>query len=1157
MRLTTVLLLACLLQLSAATFAQRVTINQRNASLESVFKEIRKQSGYSFIYDVKLLKETSRLNIAVVDVSVEEALTKVLDGLKLTYEIDGRIVSIKKKPEPSFFDNLSSRFAGIDVKGKVLGENNQVLAGAIVRVRGTGKAVRTDEKGEFLIGNVDENAVLVISYLGYESKEIKAARELGVVVLTVATGQLDQVSVVSTGYQIIPAERATGSFVQINNNLLNRRVSTGILERLEDVTPGLLFNKGRSAGAGLISVRGQNTIYGNSSPLIVLDNFPYDGDINNINPNDVESISVLKDAAAASIWGSRAGNGVIVITTKKGRYNQAVKIGFNANATIGDQPDIFYQPRMSAADFIGVEKMLFDKGFYLNAETGFNNPAITPVVELLIARRDGKINTAQADAQINDLAGYDVRNDFDKYFYRKSVNQQYALNFSGGSETQRFNLSGGYDHNRDNLVGNGFDRYTFNGGQSLNLLNKKLEITTGFYYSQSNTTTNNLGTSLIGLKTGNGPSLYPYARLADDAGNPLAMTHDYRQGFIQAAQKRGLLDWSYKPLEEIYVADKTRKLIDYRLNFNASYKIRPYLSLSLLYQYGQTITGGRNLQSEKSYFTRNLINNFSAVDTNGKLTYAIPRGAILDLNDLTATSQSIRGQLNFNRQWNDKHSLTAIAGYELRDFHTLGNSNRSYGYDDSHATTLGVDYLSQFPQYAIPGSLAAIPFYNSMTDLTDRNISYYSNAAYTFLDRYTFSASARLDRSNLFGVKTNQQGVPLYSAGLAWNINKENFYSLDWLPYLKMRLTYGYNGNVNKSLSAFTTAIYITGNAINTVYAQVINPPNPELRWERVRLINMGFDFATKNNRISGTVEPYLKRGMDLIGDIAFAPSSGITTFRGNTANTRGAGIDFSLNSRNLVGELGWQTSFFFSHVKDKVVDYVLQQPAGRYAQLSDSEVYPLNGKPFYAVYSYAFAGLDSQSGDPQGYLSGKISKDYNQLLTSATPDNLVYSGPARPVNYGALRNTFTYRQFSLSANISYRLGYYFRQPGILYSSILSGQGYFQGRYNERWRKPGDELITTLPSMPAVINTARDDFYNLSTATVEKADNIRLQDINLSYEFGKSLQQRLTLSKLQIYLYANNIGIIWKSTKTHFDPDYPVFDYPPARTVALGIKADF
>lgn len=1046
-----------------------------------------------------------------------------------------------------------------EISGKVISAEDRIaLNGATIRIKNTNQTTLTDSSGNFRLKAGVTSLFLQVSHIGYQKADVfvDANSKSLTIILEVLPAQLSEV-MVSTGYQVIPAERATGSFVQIDNKLLNRRVSTNLLERLEDVTPGLLFNKAKSTGDKLISIRGQNTIYGNAGPLIVLDNFPYDGDISSINPNDVESISVLKDAAAASIWGSRAGNGVIVITTKKGRYNQGIKIGFNANTTIGEKPDLFYQPRMSSADFINVERQLFKKGFYLNAETGYNNPAITPVVELLIAQRDGQISAEQSNSQIANLANNDVRNDFSNYFYQKSINQQYALNLNGGNDIQRFYISGGYDNNRNDLVANGLARYTLNAGQSLSLLNKKLEVNTGFYYTKSNTTIDNPGTNLIGLKTGSGVSLYPYASIVDAAGNPLAITHDYRQRFIQSAQQLGLLDWSYKPLEEISLGDKTQNSLDYRLNIGLNYKIRPYLSMAILYQYGQTITNGRNFQSLKTYYTRNLINNFTAVDSDGQLAYAIPRGSVLDLDNMTATSQSVRGQLNFDRHWLDKHSLTAIAGYELRDFHTVANSNRSYGYDDEHATALPVDYITLFPQYAIQGSSTAIPYNNSLTDLTDRNISYYANAAYTYLQRYTISGSARLDRSNLFGVKTNQQGVPLYSVGASWNIDKADFYKMQWLPYLRLRATYGYNGNINKRLSAFTTAQYLTGNPINTVYAEVVNPPNPELRWERVRIVNIGLDFASKNNVISGTIEPYFKRGIDLIGDIPYAPSTGITTFRGNTANTQGKGIDITLNSQNLRGVLKWQTNFFFSHVTDKVIDYALKQPANFYTDYSDNEVYPLQGRPFYALYSYEWAGLDPQTGDPRGYLDGKISKDYTQILASATADNIIYHGPARPTSYGAIRNTFIFKQFSLSANISYRFGYYFRQPGISYSNVLSGQGYYEGRYSERWQKPGDELATTIPSMPDVINNGRDSFYNYSSATVQKADNIRLQDINLSYEFNKNSFPGFPFGKLQVYLYANNVAILWKATKTHFDPDYPAANYVPVKTIAAGIKADF
>jgi len=1037
-------------------------------------------------------------------------------------------------------------------------ETRLPLHGATVHLKESTGGVLTDSLGRFRLAAPKGQGVLTVSFVGFRSREIPVPPNADPieVFLEPAAEAIPEV-VVSTGYQQVPAERATGSFVQLDNKLLNRRISTGILDRLEDVTPGLLFNKGKSAGANLISIRGQNTIYGNANPLVVLDNFPFDGDINDINPNDVESISVLKDAAAASIWGSRAGNGVIVITTKKGKYNQALKIGFNAAATVGEKPDLFYQLRMSSADFAAMERQLFASGFYEQAETGYNNPAITPVAEILIAGRDGRISASEADRQIRELTAHDVRDDFNQYFYRKSFTRQYALNLTGGTDRQRFNLSAGYDHNRENLVRNGYERYTFNAGQTLSLLKKKLEISTGFYYTQSNTVLDNPGTGLIGLNTGNGASLYPYARLADVSGNPLAITHDYRESFIAGARQQGLLDWSYSPLAEMRTGDSRNKAADYRINIALSYKIRPYLTAAVLYQYGRSITDKRQLQSLASYYTRNLINNFTQADGAGGLTYAISMGGILDVGNISATTGDFRAQLSFNRQWGEKHSLTAIGGYELRQFHTLSGSNRSYGYDDTHATALPVDYTGNYPQYAIPGYLSTVPYDNSFADLTDRNLSYYANAAYTYLDRYTVSGSGRLDRSNLFGVKANQQGVPLYSAGLSWNISKETFYQVNWLPSLKLRLTYGYNGNVNKSISAYTTAQYLTGNPINTTYAEVINPPNPELRWERVRVINAGIDFASLGNRLSGTIEPYFKRGLDLIGDIPYAPSTGITTFRGNTANTRGHGIDITLNSRNLTGVLQWQSSLLFSYVTDKVVDYALKQDAGSYTSLADNEVFPLAGRPFYAVYSYRFAGLDPQTGDPRGYLNGQPSKDYSGILAAARPDSLLYNGPARPVVFGAFRNTFSYKNFSLSANISYRFGYYFRQRGIFYASVLNGTGYYEGRYAERWQQPGDERHTTVPSLPASIDNARDSFYNYSSATMEKADNIRLQDISLAYEFNRSANRGLPFSRLQVYLYANNIGIIWKATKTRFDPDYPSADYPPVRTVALGLRGDF
>lgn len=1144
------------LQVSARVYSQHISLSVEHASLESVMAEIRKQAGYGFTFKSNLLENAKPVTVSLRHSPIEEALKAIFEAQPFDYEIKGTSINLSPRKRASRKVPLLQD----TIRGTVTDSVGQPLAGVAVRIIGTNRGTTTNAQGRFQFNEIPEGARLAFHSLGYRDVALPPSANM-TVQLSEILGELGEVEVsYNTGYQSLPKERATGSFVHVDNELLNRRISTNIIDRLEDVTPGLIINRNSATGdVSTINIRGQNTIYGDASPLIVIDNFPYEGDISNINPNDVESITVLKDAAAASIWGSRAGNGVIVITTKKSKYNQTPKIAWNSNITIGDKPNLFYQPRMSSTDFIEIEKMLFGQDYYIQFENAVNKRAFTPVVELLIAKREDPSLSTQIDAQIEALKTNDVRNDHQKYFYQNSIKQQYNLNINGGGQQHKYYLSGGFDKNVDDLVNNEFNRITLNAGNSLSFLNNRLEATTNIYYTQSKTTTNNPGIGLIGLIAGSGVSMYPYASLADEYGNPLAMNHGYRNQFILDAQNSGLLDWTYKPLEEIYLNDNTSRSKDYRINLSLKYKILPSLNAEALYQYGSTDILYRNLRSMDTYFARNLINRYTQVNSTGALSFPIPRGGILDQTNTDLENHSIRLQMNYNNSWQEKHELNAIAGYELRDYQTKGTSNRMYGYDDVRATLARVDYIDSYALYSSIGTATTIPFGDSASELTDRYLSYYFNGAYSFMKRYTISASARLDRSNIFGVNANQQGVPLYSLGLAWTVNNEDFYNVELLPYLKLRATYGYNGNVNKSLSAYTTARYSSGNAINQPYATIVNPPNPELRWERVRIVNLGIDFATKGNRLSGSIEPYFKRSVDIIGDIAYAPSTGITTFRGNTANTRGKGIDLTLNSKNLIGAFKWETNLFFSQVNDKVVDYALRnQSASTHIALGETSIYPLEGKTFYAVYSYQWAGLDPITGDPQGYLNGEVSKDYTAILAAATPDNIVYHGSARPTTFGALRNTFSFKQFSLSANISYRLGYYFRTNNFSsYDAMLTGEGYTFGNYALRWQNEGDELFTTIPSQPNGLISNRDIFYNRSEATVEKGDHIRLQDINLAYLFTKGHFSRLPFSQAQVYLYANNIGMIWKAGKSNFDPDYSNAQYVPVRTIGLGLKVDF
>ena len=1049
----------------------------------------------------------------------------------------------------------------ITLSGKVTDEKGQSLPGASVKVKDSKISDLTDSEGRFRLTQVPVGAVLMVSFIGYLPQQIVAQSNLKEynIILLPDLRQLEEV-IVSTGYQELPAERATGSFVQLDNTLLNRRVSTDIISRIEDLVPGMVFNRNKStslntASSSAISIRGQSTILGKADPLIVIDNFPYDGSIDHINPNDVESITVLKDAAAASIWGSRAGNGVIVITTKKGVLNRAARISFNSNITTGEKPDLFYQPQMSSSEFIEIEKMQFARGYYQAAELSTTRAALSPVIELLIAKRDGLIPAAEADARIEDMKQYDTRNDLSKYAYRNSLNQQYALDISGGGENQRYYLSAGYDKNLNSHKATGYDRFSLSAKNSYSLLKKKLELTAGIFFTTSNTRPDFFDYN-PGFDLTTSTPAYPYARLADENGDYLAVNKDLRTGFARSAQQQGLLDWEYRPLEEIGLRDYHQKTTDLRINTQASYKISPQLSARIMFLYNNTLSSSRNLQSLQTYFTRDLINTLTQVAANGTLTYPVPVGGILDQNKGTQINRNFRGQLNYAKAWNSKHELEAIGGYEIKDLRTLSNTNRSYGYDERRSLMRAVSYLTPYRRYqSLTGSTSAIPFIDSESDLSDRYRSYYAQGSYTFDHRYMLSASARLDQSNLFGVHTNQKGIPLYSAGLGWNVHSENFYKLSWLPYLKLRLTYGYNGNVYKSISALTTAntgsSYSASPNTGLPYATITNPPNPELRWERVRVFNLGLDFNSKNSRIGGSLEVYRKQGIDLIGNSTYDPTAGISSFKSNNAGTQGTGIDLSLTTRNISRRFNWQTALLMSYIKEQVTSYKVKSAGYNYPVTTGL---PLEGKPLFSIYSYPYAGLDPLTGDPQGYLNGVVSKNYNAIITTATPESLIFNGASRPTLFGSVRNTFTWKSVSLSAAIVYRTGYLFRKATVNYYNVLNGSNG-HGDFSLRWQKPGDEAYTQVPSMPATAFSRNDGIYLSSDLLALKGDHIRFQDISLSYNINQSKWQKLPFNNLQLYLYANNLGLLWTANKFNIDPDYQQTG-PPPRTVALGIKLD-
>jgi hypothetical protein len=490
-------------------------------------------------------------------------------------------------------------------------------------------------------------------------------------------------------------------------------------------------------------------------------------------------------------------------------------------------------------------------------------------------------------------------------------------------------------------------------------------------------------------------------------------------------------------------------------------------------------------------------------------------------------------------------------GGEISDQNTQSNSHRTYGYNENRSSGSIADFVNPFTSIITGYRNLRIPSNQGLSYYTDRFVSLYANASYAYNQKYSLSASLRRDASNLFGVNANQKWNPLWSMGVGWDIHKESFYILGWLPQLKLRTTYGVSGNIDKSITAYLVAQTSVLNSYNQPTLFITNPPNPNLKWESASMFNLALDFELfRSRRINGSFEYYKKAGNDLMGDAEISTVQGLSKYRGNTAAIVGHGLDLIVNTNNLVGKLKWNTSAFYSYTANQITNYNVEPLNIR----SHVEGFALKvGMPLHSVYAYRWGGLNSQNGNPQGWYDGQLSENYSMITTSNDMDDLVFMGSYRPTRFGSLRNTYEINQISISFNINFKLGYYFKTNAVSYSKLFQGDYTQITDYSIRWQKSGDERTTNTPSLiyPAV--QQRDNFYINSEVNALKADHIRLQDIRIAYSFTKK-HHKVPFRTLELYAIANNVGILWKSNKVGIDPDF--MNQIPRTIFSGGIKVD-
>lgn len=933
---------------------------------------------------------------------------------------------------------------------------------------------------------------------------------------------------INTGFQRLPKERTTGSFVVIDSADFNRTYSTDVLSRLDGMVSGLRFNRNPDNPSTVnMSLRGASTLTLNDQPLIILDNFEYTGDIRNINPNDVASITVLKDASASSIWGAKAGNGVIVITSKTGNYNRRTQVSYNTNLAIQERPDLYNQPRLNSADYIALEIDLFERGYYTNTLRNINKPAVTPVVWLMEQRRLGLVDPETAAKTIAQYSAIDSRVGQQAYFFRKGLSQQHAFSMNGGGRQNHYHASVGWDRNLSNQVGAAYNRLSVNLNHTVGFFDNRLEIQSGAIYTRTLEDRN----ALNPIPGGN----YPYAAYADAEGNPLPL-HRYNPGLLDTAGNGLLLDWNYRPLDELKQADNTQSIVDMKFNLQASYRAAPWLRLQALYRYANGTRGTREHYSTQTYFARNLINEFSALAANGEVLRPVPLGGILDLYSNAYTAHNARLQANLQQHWG-AHELNIMTGAELSGRETHTASSRYYGYHEDRPGSVHVDPINTFTSMVTGRKTIRIPTQQGLGHLSDRFLSFYANAGYHFNERYHLSASMRKDGSNLFGVRTNQRWNPLWSAGLKWMVDRESFFDLSWLPELSARATYGTSGNIDNSVSALLVARSFVNSTYGHPALSINTPPNPDLTWETIATLNTAIDFVLfRHKRIRGSVEYYWKHGQNLMGAAELAPSSGLLTYYGNTASMKGHGIDLTVHSLNSTGPVVWRSTLLYGYATNKVTEYrVTPSNNSSYVGGNAFEV----GRPLQAMYAYRWAGLNPENGNPRGYLNGEVSEDYGAMVNSTDMGDLRFIGSAHAPHFGSLRNNLDWNGLSLSFMITLKTGHYFNKNllnyGTLYGgAMLGGAAY----YPHRWQAPGDEAHTHVPSMVYPAVAARDNFYTRSEVRTEKADFLRLQDIRLGYTLERGSARWIPAKNIQLFAMASNVALLWKAYQGGFDSDF-------------------
>lgn len=1182
------------LQLSAAGVAQQVSYKGKAVTLQQAFSIIKQQTGYVFFYDKKDISAAQPVAVNWSNMPLDKALKELLNGQQLDYEIQGNtIVVTKAGVKAQSYQLVMEAFVPppAELRGKVVDSSGKPVAGVYILIKGTRKGVVTDEYGDFRLADVAPDAVLEMNGVNIDRFTRKLAGEKTVtLVARIKVARLDDVGVVSTGYQTISRERSAGSYTKVNMDVVaNRSSSMSVLQNLDGLVPGLVVNNTPNrapflirglATTGAPSLNGLGYSGTSAQPLFVVDGLVMNEDIrltnelnpltlsgiSGINPQDVESVTVLKDATAASIWGARAANGVIVITTKKGAFNSKVTVNYDGFVNFQGRPDLDYIPRLSSQQFVAAAEEIFrrnDYGFVkqypwsvVNRQGGGVDGTIAPHEMILYNEYRGVITQQQARKSLDSLAGIDNRGQIKDLLYRNAMLTNHTLSMSGGSGAYSFYGSGSYTNTTSNQPGEKNNNYKINLRQDF-----KPASWARFYVITDLSTNSTSSKPNRSIDYG----FYPYQLFQDANGNNLSvpvlvgLPDSIRQDY----ENRSRISLDYNPLNEREYGYTKNSSLTARINTGVTINLWKGLRFEGTYGYIKGSLTQKQFESLQSFEVRKEIVQFT-VAPNAATTpvYNLPtNGGRLTTLTGEQRNWTVRNMLAYDKQWK-QHEVNVIFGQEAQESFNINQRTRVRGFNEKLLSTGAVDYKTLggilmgtvWPNYANVASVLAYDNF-STNETTRRFTSYYANGGYTFNRRYAFNASWRIDQSNLFGKNKAAQNRPVWSTGVKWNISNEDFMqSVNAIQRLAVRLTYGITGNSpSPGVAASNDVIGGRSNAWfpGGVGLTISTPGNDKLSWESTRTTNFGIDFGVLNGRLSGSVDLYLRKTTDLLGVIYPNSLNGWPSVTGNQGDISNRGIEISLNSTNIATRnFSWSSYLTFAYNKNSVDR--LTAPTQPKTGADMLLVTQREGFPAYTLFAYNYAGLDADGIPLVKLADGTVTN--NRIITK--PEDMIYAGSYQPKWNGGFGNTFRYKNFRLSANMVYNMGNVMpvdrklSYGGMLHSNVSVD-------FLNRWKQKGDEQFTDIPPFlgngDAANGLGNLDYFVRGRNNVADASFIKLRDVTLYYDLPRSLLNsvRLKTQNITFRVQVSNI-MVWKANKFNIDPEYAGVIPANQHTLTLG-----